>query len=76
MNRIQLEADSPLVDLVSFKWLMAGRGWWVDVGRLRRDAEYALLCAQRGAESGLDLVWNPGAVASLAPASAGPDRVR
>lgn len=55
MNSIQLEPDTPLVDLVSFKWLMAGRGWWVDLARLRRDAEYASLCARRGAESGLDL---------------------
>ena len=61
MNSIQLEPDAPLVDLVSFKWLMAGRGWWVDVARLRRDADYARLCERRGAESGLDLIWCHGA---------------
>jgi hypothetical protein len=41
-----------LLDLVTFKWLMAGVGWRVDVQRLRNDADYARVCAQRGLESG------------------------
>ena len=59
MNSLQFDPDAPLVDLVSFKWLMAGHGWWVDVARLRNDADYARLCARRGAESGLDVIWRP-----------------
>ncbi|MES1162634.1 MAG: hypothetical protein ABUL50_06195, partial [Rhizobacter sp.] len=44
------------LDLVSFKWLMAGRGWWVDLSRLREDAAYARGCVQRGLDSGLELL--------------------
>ena len=44
------------LDLVSFKWLMAGRGWWVDLARLREDATYARACVQRGLDSGLELL--------------------
>lgn len=53
MNRLQLDADAVLIDLVAFKWLMAGLGWWVDLGRFRRDAAYARVCAERGAGSEL-----------------------
>jgi len=56
MNCLQLSPDTTLVDLVAFKWLMAGRGWWVDLPRLERDPAYALICAQRGADSGLALL--------------------
>jgi len=51
MNSLSPEPDMSLLDLVSFKWLMAGKGWWVDVPRLQRDAGYAKVCAQRGLES-------------------------
>ena len=44
--------DPELLELVAFKWLMAGIGWRVDVPRLRKDADYARVCAQRGLESG------------------------
>ena len=47
-----LGCDPELLDLVTFKWLMAGIGWRVDVPRLRQDADYARVCAQRGLESG------------------------
>jgi len=50
------ETDATLLDLVSFKWLMAGRGWWVDLSRLRKDASYATACVQRGLDSGLELL--------------------
>ena len=45
-------SDTELLDLVTFKWLMAGVGWRVDVPRLRKDADYARVCALRGLESG------------------------
>jgi len=48
--------DTALLDLVSFKWLMAGKGWWVDVPRLRKDANYARICALRGLETGHELL--------------------
>ena len=40
--------DEVFVDLVSFKWLMAGLGWRVDLTRMRCDAAYARECAARG----------------------------
>ena len=48
--------DTELLDLVSFKWLMAGIGWRVDLPRLEKDADYARACAQRGLESGQPLL--------------------
>ena len=45
-------ADTTLLDLVSFKWLMAGRGWWVNLSRLQQDADYLRGCALCGLDSG------------------------
>jgi hypothetical protein len=56
MNGTGSKTDAKLLDLVSFKWLMAGRGWWVDLPRLREDAAYATACVQRGLDSGLELL--------------------
>ena len=56
MNSLQIDSSGTLTELVAFKWLMAGRGWWVDVPRFRRDLVYAQECAQKGAESGLELL--------------------
>lgn len=56
MNGTGSETDATVLDLVSFKWLMAGRGWWVDLSRLREDATYARTCVQRGLDSGLELL--------------------
>ncbi|CAN7477181.1 hypothetical protein LJR290_003156 [Variovorax sp. LjRoot290] len=56
MNSLQIDSNGTLTELVAFKWLMAGRGWWVDVPRFWRDAAYARECAQKGAESGLELL--------------------
>jgi hypothetical protein len=56
MNGTGSETDATVLDLVSFKWLMAGRGWWVDLSRLREDATYARACVQRGLDSGLELL--------------------
>lgn len=43
--------EPPLLDLVSFKWLMAGEGWWVNLSRLRQDPAYARTCAEAGLDS-------------------------
>jgi hypothetical protein len=40
--------DDVLVELVSFKWLMADLGCWVDLPRMRCDTAYANECATRG----------------------------
>jgi len=56
MNSLQIDSNDPLTELVAFKWLMAGRGWWVDVPRFRRDMVYAQECAHRAAESGQELL--------------------
>ena len=37
-----------LIDLVDFKWLMAGEGHVVHLERLQSDHGYALQCLQRG----------------------------
>lgn len=39
------------LNLVDFKWLMAGIGWWVDLPRLRNDKAYADECLQRALRS-------------------------
>ena len=53
LHRPQPDPDrDALVDLVDFKWLMAGHGWWVDLPRLRRDADYAGECVRHGLASG------------------------
>jgi hypothetical protein len=51
MNAYSTPADSALLDLVSFKWLMAGRGWWINLSRLQNDQDYARACVQRGLDS-------------------------
>ena len=43
-----LSHDDMFVDLVSFKWLMADFGCWVDLPRMRHDPAYACECASRG----------------------------
>jgi hypothetical protein len=44
------------IDLVDFKWLMAGMGWWIDLSRLQRDMTYAGGCVQLGLASDSNLV--------------------
>ena len=53
MNCTPIDPESTLVNLVAFKWLMAGRGWRVDLTRLQRDATYASECASRARSSGV-----------------------
>ena len=62
-------SDTELLDLVTFKWLMAGIGWRVDLPRLQKDADYARVCAQRGLESGQSLLGERAAelLAALPP---------
>jgi hypothetical protein len=46
------EGSASFLDLVDFKWLMAGVGWWVDLSRLQRDGAYMDECLQRALGSG------------------------
>jgi len=41
-------ASFALLDLVDFKWLMSGLGWWVDTRRMQSDPKYAAECLRRG----------------------------
>ena len=50
------QQNNIVLDLVVFKWLMAGFGWWIDVSRLRRDTVYASECMRRGLDSGCPLL--------------------
>jgi hypothetical protein len=56
MNCTPLDAEAMLVNLVAFKWLMAGRGWRVDLSRLQHDAAYAAECATRARGSGVQVL--------------------
>lgn len=38
--------DNGILLEVDFKWLMAGIGYWIDVGRLHMDPVYANNCLQ------------------------------
>ncbi|HSV34395.1 MAG TPA: hypothetical protein VLI46_02500 [Ramlibacter sp.] len=71
MNAVALDADTDMLEsLVAFKWLMAGKGWWVDLPRLRRDAQYVRDCALRGLEHGLPLPRECAAgLSAMAPSS-------
>lgn len=51
MHGNEVRAGGTFVDLVDFKWLMAGLGWWVDLSRVRRDPAYAGECVRRGLAS-------------------------
>ena len=50
-----LEGNGAFLNLVDFKWLMAGVGWWVDLSRLQSDGAYVEECLQRalGTDSAL-----------------------
>lgn len=43
-------------NLVAFKWLMAGVGWWVDLPRLQSDMTYMDICLQRALRSDSQLL--------------------
>ena len=44
------------LNLVDFKWLMAGVGWWVDLSRLQSDRAYMEECLQRALRSDSELL--------------------
>lgn len=56
-----LEAMDRFVDMVDFKWLMAGMGWPVNLSRLQHDADYADQCLQRALNSGCETLRLRGA---------------
>jgi len=53
--------DDSFLNLVDFKWLMAGQGWWVNLTRLQRDKEYMRECLARAMQSRSDLLQQRGA---------------
>ncbi|MCW7538684.1 hypothetical protein OOT46_12605 [Aquabacterium sp. A7-Y] len=67
-------APVELLQLVDFKWMMAGQGWWVDLTRLQRDSAYAVGCLRSALSSNchplrrcatdLQACWEPAALVS------------
>jgi hypothetical protein len=51
-----LEESEFFINLVDFKWLMAGVGWWVDLSRLQSDRTYIDECLQRALKSDSELL--------------------
>ena len=51
-----LEGSDRFLNLVDFKWLMAGMGWWVDLSRLQSDKAYIEECLQRALRSDSELL--------------------
>ncbi|WP_147277618.1 hypothetical protein [Acidovorax sp. BoFeN1] len=61
MNAIHTnDLDDPFLNLVYFKWLMAGVGWWVDLSRLQSDRVYIDECLQRALKSDSELLRKRG----------------
>ena len=54
------EGTNTFLNLVDFKWLMAGAGWWVNLSRLQRDRAYADECLQRALKSDSELLRERG----------------
>jgi hypothetical protein len=50
------EDDDSFLNLVDFKWLMAGVGWWVNLSRLKSDRAYIDECLQRALRSDSELL--------------------
>ncbi|HEX7958930.1 MAG TPA: hypothetical protein VF493_03375 [Terriglobales bacterium] len=53
-----LEGSDRFLNLVVFKWLMAGMGWWVDLSLLQCDKGYVDECLQRALTSDSELLRN------------------
>ncbi len=54
MNAIHVEGSQghgAFLNLVDFKWLMAGMGWRVDLSRLQSDKTHMNECLQRALKS-------------------------
>jgi len=59
MNTIHIkdpEGRDRFLNLVDFKWLMAGMGWRVDLSRLQSDEAYIDECLQRALKSDSELL--------------------
>ena len=54
------DGNNTFLNLVDFKWLMAGAGWWVNLSRLQRDRAYADECLQRALKSDSELLRERG----------------
>jgi hypothetical protein len=54
------EGNDAFLNLVDFKWLMAGVGWWVSLSRLQRDRAYADECLQLALKSDSQLLREHG----------------
>ncbi|MDN8618098.1 hypothetical protein [Variovorax ginsengisoli] len=54
------EGSTRFLNLVSFKWLMAGMGWRVDLSRLQSDEAYIDECLQRALTSDSELLRKRG----------------
>jgi hypothetical protein len=50
------EGSDRFLNLVDFKWLMAGIGWWVNLSRLQSDKAYLDECLQRAMTSDSELL--------------------
>ena len=50
------EGRDRFLSLVSFKWLMAGVGWWVNLPRLQADEAYMDECLHRALRSDSELL--------------------
>ncbi len=50
------EGNDRFLHLVSFKWLMAGIGWWIDLPRLQSDKVYMEECLHRALRSDSELL--------------------
>jgi len=48
--------NNDFINLVDFKWLMAGAGWWVDLTRLQSDKVYIDQCLRRALRSDSELL--------------------
>ncbi|CAN7767382.1 hypothetical protein [Variovorax sp. LjRoot178] len=63
MNTAHLKAPEGcdrFLDLVDFKWLMAGMGWWVNLSRLQSDQAYIDECLRRAMTSDSELLRKRG----------------
>jgi hypothetical protein len=50
------EGTDSFLNLVDFKWLMAGVGWWVNLSRLQSDRAYIDECLRRALRSDSELL--------------------
>jgi hypothetical protein len=51
-----LEGNDAFLNLVDFKWLMAGVGWWVNLSRLQSDGAYIDECLHLALRSESELL--------------------